>query len=98
MRELAIHKPCIALADLAIQCKYSPIRHTQSNPTERVMRQLVIHEHCMADSAARFVYTLHVITYPSPVKQSYTVRYARARNSRALYLLKALADLGLQCI
>jgi hypothetical protein len=29
-----------ALADMGIQCKYSPIRHPESNPTERVMREL----------------------------------------------------------
>jgi hypothetical protein len=29
-----------ALAELGIQCKYSPIRHPESNPTERVMREL----------------------------------------------------------
>jgi transposase InsO family protein len=29
-----------ALAELGIKCKYSPIRHPESNPTERVMREL----------------------------------------------------------
>jgi transposase InsO family protein len=29
-----------ALADLGIQYKYSPIRHPESNPTERIMREL----------------------------------------------------------
>jgi transposase InsO family protein len=29
-----------ALAELGIQCKYSPIRHPVSNPTERIMREL----------------------------------------------------------
>ncbi|PNF28428.1 hypothetical protein B7P43_G15944 [Cryptotermes secundus] len=29
-----------ALSDLGIQCRYSPIRHPESNPTERVMREL----------------------------------------------------------
>jgi hypothetical protein len=29
-----------ALAEMGIQCKYSPIRHPESNPTERVMREL----------------------------------------------------------
>jgi hypothetical protein len=29
-----------ALAELGIQCRYSPIRHPESNPTERVMREM----------------------------------------------------------
>jgi hypothetical protein len=29
-----------ALAELGIQCRYSPIRHPESNPTERIMREL----------------------------------------------------------
>ncbi|PNF18243.1 hypothetical protein B7P43_G16458 [Cryptotermes secundus] len=29
-----------ALAELGIQCKYCPIRHPESNPTERIMREL----------------------------------------------------------
>jgi transposase InsO family protein len=28
------------MADLGIQCKCSPIRHPESNPTERIMREL----------------------------------------------------------
>ncbi|PNF40755.1 hypothetical protein B7P43_G18308, partial [Cryptotermes secundus] len=29
-----------ALAELGIQCKYSPIQHPESNPIERIMREL----------------------------------------------------------
>jgi hypothetical protein len=29
-----------ALAEMGIQCKYSPIRHPESNPAERIMREL----------------------------------------------------------
>ena len=29
-----------ALADLGIQCRYSPIRHPESNPAKRIMREL----------------------------------------------------------
>jgi hypothetical protein len=61
------------------------------------MREHAIRENNMADNAARFGYTLQVLPYPSPVKQSYRARYARARISRALHFLKALADLGIQC-
>jgi hypothetical protein len=74
-----------ALADLGIQCRYSPIRHTQSFPPERVMCELAIREACMAESAGRFGYPVHVLPYSPPAEQSYRARYARARNSRALH-------------
>jgi hypothetical protein len=77
-----------ALADLGIQCKYSPIRDPQSNPTERVMREFAIREALMAESAGGFEYRLQVHPYPSIVKQSCIARYARARNSRALHVAK----------
>jgi transposase InsO family protein len=74
-----------ALADLGILCGYSPIHHTQSNPTERVMCQPALREHCKAESAGPFGYPEQIQTYPSPAEQSYRARYARARNSQALH-------------
>jgi hypothetical protein len=74
-----------ALGDLAIQCRYSHIRHPQSNPTERFIRDLAIREPCMAESADRFRYPVHVLSYPPAAKQPFRARYARAFNSRALH-------------
>jgi hypothetical protein len=42
------------LDDLNIQCRYSPISHTQRNPTESLMCELASREPFMAESAARF--------------------------------------------
>jgi hypothetical protein len=87
MRELAIREPALrkALAYLVIQCSYSPIRHPQNDPTKRVMRELAIRETCMAKCSGRFVYPVQILRSPSYAEQSYRSRYARSRNSRALY-------------
>jgi hypothetical protein len=49
------------------------------------MREVAIRETYMSDSAGRFGYTMQVLPYPSPQKQSYRAHYARVRNSRDLH-------------
>jgi hypothetical protein len=78
-----------ALTDLVIQCRYSPIRHTQRNPTERVMCELAIREPYIGESAGRFGYPVQILSYPSPAEQSYPAHYARARHSRGLHIGKS---------
>jgi hypothetical protein len=73
------------VADLGSLCRYSPIRHTQINPTERVMCELAIHEPCMAESAGQLGYTVQIFPYPSPAKQPYEARYARAEHGGKLW-------------
>jgi plasmid stabilization system protein ParE len=63
----------------------APIRQPQSNPTERVMRELELREPCLAENAGRIGYPVQLLLYPTPAKQPYRARYARARISRALH-------------
>jgi transposase InsO family protein len=73
------------LADLVIQCRYSPIHHPQRNHTERDMCDFPIREPCLGESARRFFYPVQILPYPPTAKQSHLARIARARNSRVLY-------------
>jgi hypothetical protein len=51
------------LADWCIQCRYTPIRHPQSNPTQRLMFELSFREPYLGESAGRFGYPVQMLPY-----------------------------------